>query len=151
MPNATGKEPRNDREQDSLSVVLGAVLLLGCNEAPPTSFDEVETPLVLQDNKTLDLDLCSPAGNFTLVSTNSYWPMDVGDFWILEGEDDDVPVRLEVEVTRRTERVAGVRTRVMTETEFEDGELLEVSWNFFAQVEDDDVLLRRGSRHLRRW
>ena len=35
--------------------------------------------------------------------------------------------------------VAGVDTLVMIETEYEDGELVEISWNFIAQADDGTV------------
>jgi hypothetical protein len=38
-----------------------------------------------------------------------------------------------------TEMVAGVNTRVLVETEFEDGEIVEQSRNFFAQAPDGTV------------
>jgi hypothetical protein len=42
-------------------------------------------------------------------------------------------------VPDETEVVAGVTTRILVETEFEDGEIVEVSRNFFAQAPDGSV------------
>ena len=83
----------------------------------------------------VDLDVCSPEGEFTLQSTNPYFPMDVGKQWVLEGGDE----RVQVTVLDETEVVAGVTTRVIEEREWEDGELHEVSRNFFAQTNDGTV------------
>jgi len=69
---------------------------------------------------------------FHFEQPHSYWIMEPGWQVVLEGEDDGEEVRLEVTVLAQTEWVAGVRTRVIEEREFIDGELYEVSRNFFA-------------------
>ncbi len=59
---------------------------------------------------------------------------------MLEGEDDEgVVIRVEMTVPDETEVVAGVTTRVLVETEFEDGEIVEISRNFMAQAPDGSV------------
>ena len=82
-----------------------------------------------------DLSVCSPTGEFTLTSTNPYFPMEVGSEWVLEGGDE----RVVITVLDETETVAGVTTRVIEEREFEDGDLKEVSRNYFAQASDGTV------------
>lgn len=84
---------------------------------------------------TVDLTVCSPSGEFTLISTNPYFPMTVGSQWTLEGGDE----RVVVTVLDETETVAGVTTRVIEEREFEDEQVKEVSRNFFAQAADGTV------------
>ncbi|CAM2011547.1 hypothetical protein [Acanthopleuribacter pedis] len=63
---------------------------------------------------------------------NPYWPMEPGWQVVLEGEDDGEEVRVEITVLQEFKRVAGVRTRVIEEREFIDGELYEISRNYFA-------------------
>lgn len=54
-------------------------------------------------------------------------------YWLrFEGEDREGFVELTITVLRDTELVDGVKTRVVEEREFVDGELVEVSRNFFA-------------------
>jgi hypothetical protein len=60
--------------------------------------------------------------------------MEVGDQWSYEGEEDEVPVSLLITVLGETRLIDGVTTRVIEEREWEDGELLEISWNYFAQA-----------------
>jgi hypothetical protein len=55
---------------------------------------------------------------------------------VLEGEEDGEVIRHVIEVTNETRMVDGVRTRVVTETESADGELTEVSRNFFAECRE---------------
>ena len=57
-----------------------------------------------------------------------------GNESVLESEDETI--RLEISVPGDTENVAGVTTRVLVESESEDGLLIEVSRNFFAQVQE---------------
>jgi hypothetical protein len=53
----------------------------------------------------------------------------------LAGDDE----RVELAVLERTHVVGGVECTVLTETEFEDGELVEISYNYFAQDEQGNV------------
>ena len=89
----------------------------------------------------LSIEVCDPsAGPFSLEIDNEFFPLVVGSSSVLEGTDDEgVFIRVEIDVLDETEVVAGVTTRVVTETEFEDGELLEISRNFFAQAPDGTV------------
>jgi hypothetical protein len=94
----------------------------------------------LEAAQTLSLDLCAPsAGGFTVESSNPFFPLPVGRVWVFDGDEDGVPIHLEIEVLRRTEVVAGVTTRVVEEREWEGGELIEVSHNFYAQAGDGTV------------
>ena len=64
----------------------------------------------------------------------------MGSKIVLEGIDDEGElIKVEIDVLDETEVVAGVTTRVVTETEFEDNELVEISRNFFAQAPDGTV------------
>jgi hypothetical protein len=88
------------------------------------------------------IEVCDPetGGPFSLVIDNGFFPVVVGSEIVLEGVDDEgTPVRVEMTVPGDTEVVAGVETRVLVETEFEDGELIEVSRNFLAQAPDGTV------------
>ncbi|MCZ7583126.1 MAG: hypothetical protein M5R36_07200 [Deltaproteobacteria bacterium] len=89
---------------------------------------------------TEDLSVCDPAnGPFTLEIDNPFYPLPVGLHLVLEGEEDGEELLVEIDVLDETEEVAGVTTRVVTETEYEGGELVEVSWNWFAQAPDGTV------------
>lgn len=112
------------------ATVIAAMLgLASCDEAPLANH-EIEQVSWLASR--LDVSECSFAQSFTLESTNPYYPLQVGDEWLLEGEEDGSLVRLRVKVLDETEVVGGVATRVVEETEWVDEELLEVSRNFFA-------------------
>ncbi len=90
---------------------------------------------------TLDIVVCDPAagGPFSLTIDNAFFPQVVGELLVLEGMDDGELIHLEIEVLNETEVVDGVTTRVVEEAEWIDGELAEISRNFFAQAPDGTV------------
>jgi hypothetical protein len=89
---------------------------------------------------TLDIAVCQPsAGPFSSSITNPYFPAAVGNQWVLEGTEQGKAVVLQITALNSTEVVAGVTTRVVEERETQDGALVEVSRNFFAQAPDGTV------------
>ena len=80
---------------------------------------------------------------------NPYFSLRPGDRLILEGEEDDAEIEVQITVLRRTEVITfetsdgeelTVRARVVEEMEWEDGELVEVSHNWFARcVQTSDI------------
>jgi hypothetical protein len=123
---------------------MGLVAVQACEEGLPSDLAESEGVLASQSSeKKLDhLPICSPsAENFPspLTSTNPYFPIIVDYQWTLEGEEDGVPVKLLMTVLDETRLIDGVTTRVVEEREWEDEELSEVSWNYFAETADGTV------------
>lgn len=111
-------------------------LLPACETAIPSQ-DQVAGGFAVE---RLEPDLCAPGqATFTLESRNAYFPLPVGRRWVLEGVENGALVHLEIEVLRQTEVVAGVTTHVVEERESEDGVLIEVSRNFFAESGDGTV------------
>lgn len=85
-------------------------------------------------------DACAiTRSDFTLQSLNAYFPLTVGNQWFLRGEEDGAPIELRVSVLADTEQVGGITTRVVEEREWESGELIEVSRNFFAVTSEGTV------------
>lgn len=89
----------------------------------------------------LDISVCDPsAGPFTLEIDNPFFPLAVDSQTILEGVDDEgTEIRIVTTVLDEIEEVAGVMTRIVEEDEFEDGERVETSRNFYAQAPDGTV------------
>jgi len=89
----------------------------------------------------LDISICAPdAGPFSTVIDHPFFPLPVGAQWVFEGEDEEgVALHLEVTSFDETKTVAGVETRVIEERESEDGELVEVSRNYFVRAPDGTV------------
>jgi len=64
---------------------------------------------------------------------NDYFiPLFPGNRLLLEGEEDGAVIRVLITVLARTRIVDGVRCSVVREVEWEDGEIFEISWNYFA-------------------
>jgi hypothetical protein len=112
----------------SLFFILWAV---GCNDGNGGGGACPET--------NLDIEICDPetGGPFTTDIDNDFFPVVPESESVLESEDG--MIRLEITVLEETEEVSGVDTRILVETELEDGVLIEVSRNFFAQTEDGTV------------
>lgn len=90
--------------------------------------------------ENVDVGVCDPAqGGFSLTIDNPWLPLAVGNQWILEGTEGGKAIHLEITVLNQTEDVAGVTTRVLEERESENGALVEVSRNFFAQASEGSV------------
>lgn len=76
---------------------------------------------------------------------NRFWSLEPGDRSILEGEDDGEELQVIITVLQQTETIhfttergvpMTVKTRVIEERESEDGELVEVSRNWFARCRE---------------
>ena len=63
---------------------------------------------------------------------NDYFILEPGDQAVFEGRDGRDAVKLVITVTKDTRRIGSVETRVVEERETHNGQLVEVSRNFFA-------------------
>ncbi len=70
--------------------------------------------------------------DFTSTGRNPFFVLEPGYRLVLEGKDGEHDGKLVVTVLEDTKVVDGVTTRVVEEREWSDGELEEVSRNFFA-------------------
>ncbi|MGH7820869.1 MAG: hypothetical protein ACREQ9_13970, partial [Candidatus Binatia bacterium] len=70
--------------------------------------------------------------NFSSRGSNPYFILEPGYQVTFEGTEKRRQIRLTITVLNETEMVGGVETRVVEERETEDGELIEVSRNYFA-------------------
>ena len=74
-------------------------------------------------------------GDFTTRIDNPYWPMRPGTRWVYrETDDEGSRQKVVVKVTSRTKRVAsGIVGRVVRDTVTENGELVEDTFDWYAQ------------------
>ena len=82
--------------------------------------------------------------SFTTVGRNPYFILEPGYQIVLEGEEDGVAIEKTVTVLDHTRIVDGVETRAIEEREFEDGELIEVSINYFAICQETNSVFYFG-------
>lgn len=135
---------RGKRALTAGMTLLGLVALL----LAPTSV------LAAKPTTELDPSLCAPGENtFSLVIDNDFFPLSVGQQWVLQGKEQGQTIGLRITVLDETKTLfsgrRAVTTRVVEELEWEDanadglvdpGEnLREVSLNYFAQTQDGTV------------
>src|SRR5437588_6042170 len=70
--------------------------------------------------------------NFVSVGRNTYFILEPGYQLVLEGTEDDKKTVLTITVLNETRKVDGVETRVIEEKEITDGQVAEISRNYFA-------------------
>lgn len=99
--------------------------------------------------------------DFTVDITNPYWPMPVGARWVYRETEGREVQKVVVTVTPRTKTVAaGVEARVVHDVVTEDGDLVEDTYDWYAQdsagniwylgedtaeYEDGEIVTRAGS------
>ncbi|NIL95475.1 MAG: hypothetical protein GTO71_13820 [Woeseiaceae bacterium] len=98
-------------------------------------------PFVVAASATVANDVWQsdfPLDGYTLTATGDhpYWSLKPGRFVVLASIEADGSEVVVISVLDETEMVDGVETRVIEEREYEDGELAEISRNFFAMAEE---------------
>jgi hypothetical protein len=89
-----------------------------------------------QGADTVELD----EKEFTTEIDNPYWPMRPGSRWVYRETDaDGVEQRVEVTVTNDTRDVMGIEARVVRDVVTEDGEVVEDTFDWYAQDADGNV------------
>jgi len=81
---------------------------------------------------------------FSTTGENPFFSLDPGDELTLAGKEDGEQLQVKIEVTNQTENVDGTQTRVVRETETADGELTEISHNYFAICNRDNSVVYFG-------
>jgi hypothetical protein len=123
----------------ALTVALLTFCAAGCSgggggstattaDAQPSSF--------YRGNEPVDLDLAQ----FTSTIDNPYWPMPPGSRWVYREVDvEGTRQRVEVTVTRQTRKIMGIDTRVVHDVVTEDGQLIEDTYDWYAQDAEGNV------------
>jgi hypothetical protein len=107
--------------------IVAALALTVSLQSPPAA-----TARKLPFTDTFQIERCT----FATRGRNPYFILIPGHRLELEGQDDGAVVHLTITVLADTLTVDGVETRVVEEREIEDGELIEVSRNYFAFCEE---------------
>jgi hypothetical protein len=76
---------------------------------------------------------------FVDVIDNPYLPYAVGTRWAYEGESDGETERTEIEVLAETREILGVTATVVRDTVYVDDEIVEDTFDWFAQDLDGNV------------
>lgn len=134
-------------------VVFGITLMAtGCKDSSTSVENPVDTPY------SVDVDTT----NFvTGIMGNRFFPLISGRTMVYEGEDEDgATIRVEEEVTGDTKIILGVTCAVVNAREYEEGDLIENTFDWYAQdqegniwyfgedsreIEDGEVVSQQGS------
>jgi hypothetical protein len=77
--------------------------------------------------------------NFVTGIDNTYFPLTPGTTMIFEGTSDGAPIRVETTVTNETKAILGVECVVVRDAGYEDGDLTEDTFDWYAQDKDGNV------------
>ncbi len=119
----------NKRAYLFIMAMAGLVLLAGCKHLTPFE-DLVDLPI--------PAEAINPA-DFVTTIDNPYFPLIPGTTWIYESVEEDEVERIEVTVTSQTRVVMGVNTVVVRDTVYVDGEIVEDTFDWYAQDRDGNV------------
>ena len=81
---------------------------------------------------------------FSSNDDNPFFSLEPGFRLVLEGEEDGEEIRVVITVLNKTKVITGVTTRVVEERETIDGELFEVSRNYYAICNRDNSVVYFG-------
>jgi len=116
-----------------LTHILGVLALatLGCGS------ESHDVPAPFDPDKPYEPDV-DPAG-LSVEITNALFPAPVGASWVYEAETDEGVERIEVSVDAETTDVFGTTARVVRDTVYVDDEMVEDTWDWYAQDEAGHV------------
>ncbi|MBZ0318283.1 MAG: hypothetical protein K8L91_17830 [Anaerolineae bacterium] len=77
--------------------------------------------------------------NFVQGVDNPYFPLVPGTAWVYEGETEDGLERIEVKVLDETRVVMGITCVIVQDTVWLDGEMIEDTFDWYAQDKDGNV------------
>jgi hypothetical protein len=121
----------------SLAIVVLAVAAVGIVVAT-TNGDDADDLAGTQDDGSEYQPVIDPGG-FTATVDNPFFPLAPGSRWVFEGEVEEGLERTVVEITGETREVMGVTCLVVRDTVTLDGEVIEDTYDWFAQDADGAV------------
>jgi hypothetical protein len=129
------------------SILMVAVAACGDDGGPSTSaVDEGEQSTTTEAAEPVidpgdggNYDPAIDPAAFVDVIDNPYLPYAPGASWIYEGTEDGETERIEVTVTPERKQIMGISATVVRDTVTVDGELVEDTYDWFAQDRDGNV------------
>ena len=107
------------------AVIAAAVVTVFAGQGPSRGAPPAESK---RWSDAFDTSACQ----WSSTGRNDYFILEPGDQAVFEGRDGRDAVKLVITVTKDTRRIGSVETRVVEERETHNGQLVEVSRNFFA-------------------
>jgi hypothetical protein len=129
---------KRTRQLTAGAALLVALLLTACGDSIASSSTSTDNAADLpQGSEPVQLD---PA-DFTTNIDNQYWPMEPGTRWTYrEVDEKGNTVDVVVTVTTDTKEIAnGIEARVVRDTVSQNGELIEDTFDWYAQDADGNI------------
>jgi hypothetical protein len=101
--------------------------------------DTTQSSAVIDPGDAGDYAPTVDPAEFVDVIDNRYLPYAIGSRWIYEGESDGESERVEIEVLTETREIMGVTATVVRDTVYVDEEIVEDTFDWFAQDRDGNV------------
>jgi hypothetical protein len=125
-----------------ISLCVLALTIAGCGNDDDDDGESQDSgnAIILNDKNGADYKPVIDPANFVRTIDNPYFALTPGKIWIYEGPNEDGETeRVEVEVTEDTKAVLGVTTTVVRDRVWEDGQLVEDTFDWYAQDKDGNV------------
>lgn len=124
----------------ALSVALMACGGSGDNGNNSGQTDANENAILLDDANGAQYNPVIDPVHFVGAVDNPYFTLTQGKRWVYEGTNGEgVVERVEIEVTGDTRVILGITTQVVRERAYEDGDLVEDTFDWYAQDMNGDV------------
>jgi len=124
-------------------LLVGALLTLSvaaaCDSSEQPSSTDIPEGWGDPDSWVKPADSLPDPADFVAGVDNPYWPLVPGALWVYEAKTDEGAERIEVLVLDETRVVAGIECVVVRDAVSLDGELIEDTYDFYAQDNGDNV------------
>jgi len=115
-------------------VLSGLLLMMSCEDG--ATDPEPENPLDMPYSVVIDTADFEDSN----ITGNAFFPLTPGTTFVYEGEDEDgLSVRVEEEYTANTKVIMGVTCVVVNAREYEEGSLVEDTFDWYAQDKQGNV------------
>lgn len=129
-----------------LTVCITAVLgMLGCSRESPNTGSNLLAPspqgMARASTEPQEARIVIPfdPSHFNSPASNPYFPLTVGTVWSYVSQTPDGVETNDVEVTRDTKMILGVRTHVIRDRVYLEGSLTEDTFDWYAADNDGNV------------
>jgi hypothetical protein len=113
-----------------------AVLVVGCGSATARPAPSLSPAHATQPAPPA---APPPAREFARIIDNPWFPLEPGTVLTYVGDDEGTPARDVLRVTRRTERILGIRATVIDDRVYKRGRLAERTHDYYAQDKAGNV------------
>jgi hypothetical protein len=127
-----------------LILCCASLFIAGCETIQNILTDAGDEPMTdkpLIDPSEFDQEYPGPVNpaDFVAGVDHPYWPLTPGVTLIYEGESEDGPERIVVEVLEETKMILGVACTIVRDRVFLEGELIEDTFDWYAQDKEGNV------------